>query len=152
MITAADYDKNIVVWLERQADLLRRVAAGDRVNDQIDWSNIAEEVEAWGKSERRELHNRIAIVLLHLIKPQASPATEPPAVWRETIREQRRCVQLLLDDSPSLRPAVPSVTNMVLNGVREEALASLADRGEAPRVDLAGLDYTEDQVLGSWLP
>jgi hypothetical protein len=30
------YDTDILAWSERQADLLRRVAAGERVTDQVD--------------------------------------------------------------------------------------------------------------------
>ena len=36
---------DILAWSKRQADLLRRVAAGERVNDQVDWGNVAEEIE-----------------------------------------------------------------------------------------------------------
>jgi hypothetical protein len=146
------YDSDLLVWSGEQADLLRRLAAGERVNDQIDWFNVAEEIEALGKSDRRELHRRIATVLLHLIKLQASPAAGPRASWRETVREQRSGIQMLLDDSPSLRPLVPDIIGKLLIEAREKASASLADRGEEPGVDLAGLGYTEDQVLGSWLP
>lgn len=146
------YDSDLLLWSEQQADLLRQIAAGERVNDQIDWSSIAEEVEALGKRDKRELQNRITTILLHLIKLQASPAIEPRLGWRETIREQRRGIQLLLEDSPSLRPLVPSAISKVLSCSREGAKASLVDRAEEPRVDLAGLDYTEDQVLGPWLP
>jgi Domain of unknown function DUF29 len=39
------YDTDILAWSKRQADLLRRVAAGERVNDQVDWGNVAEEIE-----------------------------------------------------------------------------------------------------------
>jgi hypothetical protein len=36
------------IWSERQAVLLRRIAVGERVNDQVDWANVAEEIEALG--------------------------------------------------------------------------------------------------------
>jgi hypothetical protein len=40
------YDADILEWSERQAALLRRVAAGDRSNDNApDWPNIIEEIE-----------------------------------------------------------------------------------------------------------
>jgi len=145
------YDSDLLVWSGEQADLLRRLAAGERVNDQIDWLNVAEEIEA-GKSDRRELHRRIATVLLHLIKLQASPAAGPRASWRETVREQRSGIQMLLDDSSRLRPLVPDIIGKLLIEARKKASASLADRGEEPGVDLAGLRYTDDQVLGPWLP
>ena len=45
------YDTDVVTWSEQQADLLRRIAAGEQVNDQVDWPNIIEEVEAVGQSQ-----------------------------------------------------------------------------------------------------
>jgi hypothetical protein len=43
------YVTDILLWSERQAELLRRHAAGERVNDDaIDWPNIAEEIEDVG--------------------------------------------------------------------------------------------------------
>ncbi len=40
------YDTDVYAWSERQGALLRRLAAGERVNDaDFDWSNIAEEIE-----------------------------------------------------------------------------------------------------------
>ena len=48
----SEYDADIVVWSEQQAALLRRRAAGEIVNEtEMDWSNIAEEIEAVGRSE-----------------------------------------------------------------------------------------------------
>ena len=73
---SSDYDTDIVLWSEHQADLLRRLAAGERVNDQLDLAHIIEEIEDVGQSERRELSSRIATVIEHLIRLQASP---PPA-------------------------------------------------------------------------
>ena len=83
------YDIDVVIWSERQAALLRRMPAGERVNDQIDWTNVAGEIEALGISDRRELRNRVRTILAHLLKLQVSPATEPRAGWCETILEQR---------------------------------------------------------------
>jgi hypothetical protein len=149
----SNYDTDILIWSEQQAELLRRRAAGELINEaDLDWPNIAEEIEALGKSDRRELRNRIATLLDHLIRLQASPATDPRAGWRKTVREQRRGIQTLLADSPSLRSTVPDVIEAELNGAREEAMASLADNNELSRIDVAGLTFTEDQVLGAWLP
>ncbi|HEY3847401.1 MAG TPA: DUF29 domain-containing protein [Acetobacteraceae bacterium] len=148
----SDYDTDLLLWSERQAALLRRAAAGERVNDQVDWENIAEEIESLGKSDRRELTNRIRTILTHLIKLQVSPATEPRPGWHETIIEQRAEIRTLLEDSPSLRPTAPTIINKELPAARAAALASLAGYNEQPRVDPAVLDFTADQVLGTWLP
>jgi hypothetical protein len=44
------YDTDILRWAEHQTDLLRRLAAGERMNDQVDWENVVEEI---GRVARR---------------------------------------------------------------------------------------------------
>ncbi len=146
------YGNDIVLWSEQQAALLRRMGAGERVNDQVDWENVAEEIEALGKSDRRELRNRTRTILAHLIKLAISAATEPRAGWHETIIEQRAALRSLLEDSPSLKPTVAQVIADELANAREIALASLAAHNEQPRVDPGSLTFTEDQAVGPWLP
>jgi hypothetical protein len=147
------YDTDIVTWSEQQAELLRRRAAGELVNDaEIDWPNVAEEIEDVGHSQRDALENRIATVLLHLFRLEASPATDPRAGWRETVREQRRGIQRVLKRNPALRQLVATIINDEMTGARDDARASLADYNEEPRVDMAGVTFTEEQVLGPWLP
>jgi len=56
------YDTDIVVWAEQQADLLRRRAAGELVNDaEIDWPNVAEEIEDVGKSQRQAVESHLTL-------------------------------------------------------------------------------------------
>ncbi|MGA3398116.1 MAG: DUF29 domain-containing protein [Acetobacteraceae bacterium] len=148
----SDYDTGLLLWSERQAALLRRAAAGERVNDQVDWEHVAAEIESLGKSDRRQLTNRIRTILTHLIKQQTSPAAEPRPGWHETIIEQRAEIRTLLEDSPSLRSTVPTIVSKELPAARAAALAFLTDHNEQSRVDLAELDFTADQVLGPWMP
>jgi hypothetical protein len=146
----SDYDTDLLLWSEHQAALLRRAATGERVNDQVDWENVAEEIESLGKSDRRELTNRIRVILIHLIKLQASPATAPRPGWHETIIEQRAEIRTLLEDSPSLRAIVPAIMSKELPAAR--AAVSLTGHNEQPRVDPGELEFTADQLLGPWLP
>jgi hypothetical protein len=44
----SDCDADVLLWYEHQANLLRRLAAGERVNDRIGWENVIEEVESVG--------------------------------------------------------------------------------------------------------
>ena len=44
------YDEDVLLWSEQQAALLRRLAAGERVNEQIDWENVIDEVESVGSN------------------------------------------------------------------------------------------------------
>lgn len=147
------YDDDVSLWSEHQAGLLRRRAAGELVNEaDLDWPNIAEEIESLGRSERSRLRSHIATVLEHLIKLQVSPAKEPRNGWRASIRNARREIRGTLKDSPSLRPAVSRLIADEIPGAWGDAAAAMRDYGEQPRVDLASLTFTEDQVIGDWFP
>ena len=131
----SDYETDLVIWADRQASLLRRMGAGERVNDQVDWENVAEEIEALGSSDRRESRNRVRTILVHLIKLLASPATAPRAGWRETVREQRS----IIAESPSLMPPVGPAITRELPGARGQAADALAARNETRRADPAAM-------------
>jgi DNA polymerase III delta prime subunit len=76
---AADtlYDEDFVVWTERQAEILRRLAR-EGSNLPLDWDNLAEEVESLGKSDRREVESYLERILEHLIKLRYSPSAATP--------------------------------------------------------------------------
>jgi Domain of unknown function DUF29 len=148
----SDYDTDTVLWSERQADLLRRLAAGEGVNDQVDWENVAEEIDSVGRSQRLALASHVRVVLEHLMKLEASPAVEPRRGWEETVRRTRLDIEDLLEDSPSLRRTVGAVIGRQLPGVRKIVAASLARYGETPRVAVEGLSYDADSVLGGFFP
>jgi hypothetical protein len=147
------YDFDIVEWSEQQAGLLRRRAAGELVNEaELDWPNIAEEIESLGTSERSRLRSHIGTVLEHLIKLRASPAVDPRNGWRASVRNARREIKRTLKDSPSLRSAVPRLIAEETPDARDDVAAALTDYGEHPLVDLGSLTFTEDQVIGDWFP
>jgi hypothetical protein len=147
------YDIDVVEWCEQQSGLLRRRAAGELVNEAaFDWPNIAEEIESLGKSVARELASHIAVVVEHLMKLQASPASDPRNGWKGSIRRARIAIKRDLKDAPSLRRAVAGMIADETEPVRGLVAASLEEHGEQPRVDLANLTFTEDQVVGDWFP
>jgi hypothetical protein len=147
------YDTDFVTWTRRQSDLLRRRASGELVNEaDMDWPNVAEEIEALGKNEERELASKLGTIIEHLWKLEASPAVDPRAGWRATIRRERTAIHRLLKGAPSLRLTVAGVMAEELSATRSEAAASLADNGETPRIAIGAVVYSEDQVLGDWLP
>jgi len=149
----SDYDTDILTWSERQAELLRRRAAGEPVNEaDLDWPNIAEEIESLGKTVARELASRVSTILVHLIKLEASPVAELRIGWRTTIREQRDEIDLLLEDAPSMRPTIAALIGRRVDKAKEHVRRNLTDYGEQPHVDIDRLTFTEDQVLGEWLP
>src|ERR1700693_4119358 len=108
--TMSEYETDVYRWSERQGALLRRLAAGERVNDaDLDWPHIAEEIETVGRSERTAMASHIANVIEHLITLQASPAIESRAGWHGPIGRARVEVERLFDDSPSLRREVSAI-------------------------------------------
>src|SRR5487761_1403224 len=95
-----DYDRDFYAWTNEQARLLR---TGEL--SAIDAANLAEEIESMGRSDRRELQSRLAVLIMHLLKWRFQPSARS-AGWLGTIREQRLQIELILEDSPSLRPVV----------------------------------------------
>jgi Domain of unknown function DUF29 len=84
------HDADILLWSERQAELLRRHAAGERVNDgAIDWPNIVEEIEDVGRSERNSVESHLVQALLHDLKAEAWPLSLAVPHWRAEARGHR---------------------------------------------------------------
>ena len=80
------YDYDALAWSEEQAGLLRRVAAGERLNDAVDWANVIEEVEAVGLSELRACRSVLRQALIHLLKLHAWPGSRAAAHWQDETR------------------------------------------------------------------
>ena len=91
------YDTDIVAWAEQQAAFLRR---GEWSS--LDIENLAEEIEDVGKSEQRELHSRMAVLLSHLLKWQFQPELRGKS-WCATIELQRSMIARRLRKTPSLQ-------------------------------------------------
>ena len=145
------YDTDLALWAENQARALRDAGYAG-TNLPIDWENVAEEIEALGKSQVRELASRLRTTLVHLIKLQASPATEPRGGWRETIIEQRSEIERVIENSPSLRQAVGRIIAKEIGPARRQASAALTEHGEMPGIDLDHVSYSEAEVTGDWFP
>jgi len=109
------YDRDFYAWAMEQAKLLR---AGELAAADIE--NIAEEIESMGKSEKRELINRLTVLLMHLLKWQYQPVLQG-ASWRNTIRNQRLDIADHMDDNPSLASKLPEAMARAYRRARGEA-------------------------------
>ena len=99
------YDIDIVAWSNEQAQLIR---AGKF--DQLDLEHLAEEIEDVGKSEQRELANRMSVLLAHLLKWAFQPELRASSdTWRLTIKEQRKRIVARLAKTPSLNNSLTDV-------------------------------------------
>ena len=120
------YDEDFVLWSEQQAGLLRRRASGELINEaELDWTHIAEELEAVGSNTRRELRNRLMRLLQHLLKWQYQPELRSRS-WRSTIRTQRHEIGDLLGDNPSLVARLPELFIAAYQRARTEAMEETA--------------------------
>lgn len=95
--TQREYDKDFYAWTLHNAELIREGKFSE-----IDVENIAEELESMGRNDKRELLNRFAVLIAHLLKWQFQPERRGNS-WKYTIAEQRFELADLLEESPSLK-------------------------------------------------
>lgn len=93
------YNRDFVLWSKTQANGLRSVARGGS-NQQLDWENLAEEIESLGISQLRELKGQIRRIIEHLLKLENSAAIGPRSGWIELIdapeMKSRPCSKIAL--------------------------------------------------------
>ena len=95
------YKTDFYAWARQQANLLRTEEL-----EKLDLPNLIEELEAMSLRDRRELTSRLMVLLMHLLKSRYQPSPQgrtQPRSWLNTITSQRHKIELVLDDSPSLR-------------------------------------------------
>jgi hypothetical protein len=135
------YDTDILTWSERQAALLRRIAAGERVNDQVDWENVVEEVESVGRSEVSAVESLLTQTLAHRLKEAAWPASLSVRHWHKERRVFAR--QARRKFTESMRGKLD------LDGLYGDALLGLPDDmdGQAPQPVPKICPWTLDELL-----
>jgi hypothetical protein len=109
------YDRDFYAWANEQAALLRAGRLAE-----ADIAHIAEEIESMGRSEKRELINRLTVLLLHLLKWQYQPILRG-ASWEATIKVQRNRLADHIEDNPSLKPMLPQAIQRAFEDAAIEA-------------------------------
>ena len=141
------HEQDFYVCAQNQAELLR-----ERRFNELDLANLIEEVEDSAGAMRRSVRSRIITIMVHLLKLQYSPATDPHLGWRETVRTQR--TRPITDLTPTLRPEVAGQISDIYARARHDAEGSLRDQwaGDAADALPAACPYTLEQITGDWLP
>src|ERR1700733_15197792 len=138
----SDYDTDILEWSKHQADLLRRRAAGEIVNDaELDWSNIAEEIEDVGSNRLHAVESLLVQALRHMLKAEAWPLSRDAPRWRADAIDFRRQAR---------RRFVPSMRQKIdLAGLYADALAATPETmdGQAPLPVPEVCPVTLDELL-----
>lgn len=134
------YDQDFYGWANQQAQLLR---AGKL--SEADLEHIAEEIESMGKTEKRELISRLAVLLLHLLKWEYQPVRRGSS-WSRTIRVQRRDLTMHMKDNPSLKSVIPEA----MENAYGNALIEAADETGFPESTFpSSCPWTFDQVMSA---
>lgn len=97
LINATLYDLDYAAWLEQQASLLKTGCLAD-----LDLQHLTEELELKLGNERREIYQRMRVLIGHLLKWKYQPEQRSGS-WEGTIRVQRKDLHKLLKNSPSLK-------------------------------------------------
>ncbi len=128
----SDYDTDVVTWSEAQAALLRRLAAGERVNAAVvDWPNIIDEIETVGRSEIAAVESLIAQVPSHRLKIAAWPDSPSAGSWRREVRAFRR--QLRRRYTPFMRQRMTSPGCMRTRSISCRSGSTAVNRCPSPR-------------------
>jgi hypothetical protein len=138
MPPTSNYESDFYAWAMNNARLLR-----DNRLSEADIDHIAEELESMGRSEKRALVNRLAVLLAHLLKWQYQPARRGTS-WRNTILTQRLDIQELLDDSPSLRH---EIEDRVAAAYEKAVLAAEGETGIERKRFPESCPYDLEQIL-----
>ena len=139
-----DYEVDFCAWSEEQSRRLRSLRIPG-----LDIENLAEEIESLSRSDKRQIRSRLAVLLLHLLKWRYQPDRSGQS-WLQTIREQRREIESLLEESPSLRPLIGGY---VAAQYRHALTDVQNETGSSQRSFPPACEWTQEQVLSeAYLP
>lgn len=117
------YEYDYFGWICDQVRALRR-----RRIEEIDFENVAEEIEDLGKSEKRSLHSHLETLIVPLLKLTYAGGLlriRNARSWENTVELARSRIRRLLDESPSLRPALHELFNHAYKDARIDARRGL---------------------------
>lgn len=152
MTDAELYETDFYAWTKVQADKLRRLEAA-RANLDLDLSNLAEEVEDLGKSERSALRSHLRRIIEHCLKLEWSPAADPRTGWMESIVDARAEAEESI--SPALLRDAESYLPKLYEQARRKASLGLKAHGETAAASTLPnqCPYTLDDLLrDDWYP
>ncbi|NJN59590.1 MAG: DUF29 domain-containing protein [Leptolyngbyaceae cyanobacterium SL_5_9] len=114
---SALYDQDYYLWLTTTAKLLR-----ENQLSALDVTNLLEEVEDMGRSEKRAVYSNLKVLLMHLLKCQCQPEKRSNS-WIASIVEHQQRLKQLLKESPSLRSHLTEIFDDCYQDARELAAA-----------------------------
>ena len=121
------YDDDILEWSEQQAAALRHFAQTQpAISNEIDWDNVAEEIESVGRSEFAAVQSFVRLILVHVIKAASVPEADSILHWRREVVAFNR--DLLDRVTPSMATRID--LDKLWQQARKQAEADLAVYGQ----------------------
>ena len=135
-----NYEQDFYGWTQEQAALLK---AGQL--NALDITNLIEEIETMGRSEKRELQSRLMVLLVHLLKWKYQPARRGRS-WQLTIEGQRENCFDVLEDNPSLKSKLDAILARAYSNARITASEETGlDKNDFP----VTCPWVYDQIIDS---
>jgi hypothetical protein len=114
------YETDVLQWSERQAALLRRLAAGERINSaEVDWPNVIEEIESVGNEQRFVCESNLMQALIHMLKAKAWPLSRDVPHWQAEARVFRASAAQRYTPSMRQRLDLALIYRRALRGLPE---------------------------------
>ena len=146
------YEDDFYAWTQVQAAKLRH-AADARVNLDLDFTNLAEEVEDLGRNQWDAVESALMRVIEHLLKLEHSPVADPRRGWRLSVLEHRRRAAKKLKQNPSLKPGLEEMLTSAWEDARALASLSLREDDVADGALPVDCPYTVREIFDTeWLP
>lgn len=137
------YERDVLAWSEHQADLLRRLASGERLNEAVDWPNVIEEVDSVGRSQLSAVKSWLVQAIAHDLKCLAWPLAPYVPHWRAESRGFR---------GDAIEAVTPAMRHRIdVDDLYRRALARIPDSidGQAPLSLPGTCPFSLDDLLGA---
>ena len=136
------YEHDALAWAEHQAALLDRLAAGERLNEAVDWPNVIEEVRDVGLSELRACRSLLRQALIHLLKLHAEPDSPTATHWRGEV------VGFLVDARDAFAPSMRQRIDLAkLHAEALDRIRAGMEPEDEPRSLPEACPFTLDELL-----
>lgn len=132
------HDEDFYGWAVNTALLLRE----GRMSE-IDIDSLIEEMDDMASSEKRQLVNRLSVLIAHLLKWQFQPAMRGHS-WIYTIKEQRLQAKDIYIDNPSLKN---KLSEILVRAYSSAIYKAARDTGFEVKIFPKVCPYTFEQIM-----
>lgn len=138
------YESDTYTWANEQAALLRRLSAGEPINNQPDWANIIEEIEGVSRSELRAATSPLANAMQHKLYLIGWPKNESTRHWQAEVTVQ--LVEMHGEYRPSMRQAIEASLDHLYRLAKVRAMRHMVDTPAATPLPMS-CPWSFDELL-----